>query len=110
MIFFKPTPIDETHVKFEALEGEEKKGECLLDLSGKNADIYSLAYDSDKPYLVDGLLRAGYNYAANKGFYMGSCSCKNFDEVLRKMNFNFENGIYSADIPSILMGGCCKKH
>lgn len=108
MIFFKPIAVDTCYVKFQALENEEKIGECLLDLSGKNADVSSLNFNSDKPYAVEGLLRAAYNYAATKNFYIATCSCKNIDSFCEKMNFSIKDGVYYSDIPSILMGSCCK--
>ncbi len=110
MIFFKPNQIDENKVLFEALESEIKIGECVLILGKKYADVNSLTFNSDKPYAVEGLLRSAYNFAANKNYYMGTCSCKNIDGFLNKMNFELKDGIYVSDIPSILTGSCLKNN
>lgn len=108
MIFFKNTLIDDKTVAFEALEGEKSIGKCTLKLSDNTADVTELSYDEAAPYAVEGLLRSAYNYAGLKNYYMAKCTAKNIDSFLNRMNFNKENGEYVSDIPSILMGSCCK--
>ena len=77
MIFFQSTANDNGTVLFEALENEFSIGECNLDLGGRNAVVDRITFDSDKPYIAEGLLKAAYNYAATKNFYMGVCKCEN---------------------------------
>ncbi len=108
MIFFKNAQIDSETVAFEALEGEKSIGKCTLVLKSNLADVTELSYDESAPYAVEGLLRSAYNYAGLKNFYMAKCTAKNIDCFLDKMNFQKANGEYSGDIPSILMGSCCK--
>ncbi len=108
MIFFKNTAIDETTVAFEAQENDKSIGSCTLKLEGSIADVTDLSYDESCPYIVEGLLRAAYNYAGLKNYYMAKCTAKNIDEFLDKMNFTKTAAEYTGDIPSILMGSCCK--
>ena len=108
MIFFKNETLTDKVVKFTALEDETYRGYCLMKTNDNTADVYELEFDADKPYLVEGLLRTAYNFASLKNIYMGKCTCANIDEFLEKMNFEKTNGVYINDIPSILMGSCCK--
>lgn len=109
MIFFQSTANDNGTVLFEALEKEFSIGECNLDLSGRNAVVDRITFDSDKPYIAEGLLKAAYNYAATKNFYMGVCKCENIYSLLIRLGFEKTENGYISDIPSILMGSCCKK-
>ncbi len=110
MIHFKPV-IDEntpSEAVFEAVENDAVGGKCHLILKDNKAIVDEISFDKDKPYLVEGLLKSAYNYAALKNYYMGYCECPDIAVFLRHMNFNFDNGVYFNDIPSILQGNCCK--
>ena len=109
MIFFdnKISADAEKVIEFTAYENDVDEGRCILDLSSQYAHLTFACYNEGKPYIAEGLVRAAFNYAANKGFYMGMCSCESIYSVLEKMNFEKENGAYVNDIPSILMGKCC---
>ncbi|MBQ7118342.1 MAG: hypothetical protein IJN88_09045 [Clostridia bacterium] len=108
MIFFKPEKLSEKITKFTALEDNSESGYCLLKSERDYAEIYELKYDSDKPYLVEGLIRSAFNFASLKNIYMGRCSCKNISSFLEKMNFEKNDEYYFNDIPTILTGSCCK--
>ncbi|MBR2893341.1 MAG: hypothetical protein IKB94_05740 [Clostridia bacterium] len=108
MIFFKNTQTDSETVVFEALEGEKSIGKCTLVLRDNLADVTVLSYDESAPYAVEGLLRSAYNYAGLKNYYMARCSARNIDSFLDRMNFKKADDGYTGDIPSILMGSCCK--
>lgn len=110
MILFRPveTPENPSFIEFEAIENDSKCGMCRLEIEGNKAVVYELSYDADKPYLVEGLIRSAFNFAALKSCYMGYCRCENIEPFLDRMNFLKENGIYFNDIPSILQGNCCK--
>ena len=109
MIFFSSEVTEYKTILFKALEEAEVYGSCNLDLSGKNAVLNSLTYDLDKPYIAEGLVKTAFNYAAKKNFYMGECSCENISDLLLRLGFQKKGNIYISDIPSILMGSCCKK-
>lgn len=108
MIFFKPEKLSENVTKFIALEDDVNEGFCLLKTDEGFADVYELEYNKDKPYLVEGLLRSAFNFASLKNIYMGKCTCKNIDAFLVRMNFEKVNGEFVNDVPTILMGSCCK--
>lgn len=111
MIFFKPCYNDESskEIIFEAIENESVSGKCRLIFKKNKAVVDFLSYQQDKPYLVEGLLKSAFNYAALKNYYMGYCECDNITHFLEKMNFIKADGVYYNDIPSILQGNCCKK-
>ena len=108
MIFFKNTVVNEFTVDFEALEGEKSIGRCTLILKDNIADVTELVFCEDAPYAVEGLLRSAYNYAGLKSYYAAKCTAKNIDSFLDRMNFHKQGNEYVGDIPSILMGSCCK--
>ncbi len=108
MIFFKNETLADKVIKFTALEDEVYSGYCLMKTDDTFAEVYELVYDEDKPYIVEGLLRSAFNFASLKNIYMGKCTCKNIDAFLDRMNFEKTDGVYINDIPSILMGSCCK--
>ncbi len=108
MLFFKPNELTENVVKFIAYEDDAECGHCLLKTDSSFAEVYELEYDADKHYLVEGLLRSAFNYASLKNIYMGKCTCKNIREFLEKMNFDETDEGFINDIPTILMGSCCK--
>lgn len=108
MLFFKPEILTEDITKFTAFEDDINSGYCLLKTENNLAEVYELNYSEDKPYLVEGLLRSAFNFASLRNIYMGKCSCENITEFLDRMNFEKNGSEYINDIPSILMGSCCK--
>lgn len=108
MIFFKNTPCDDGSVLFQAIEDERCLGQCRLILHENTAVVTEVSYCESAPYVVEGLLRSAYNYAGLKNYYIGKCSAKNINCFLDKMNFQKLNDEYVNDIPTILMGSCCK--
>lgn len=110
MIFFKPTAVNSSSCTavFEALEGADKLGECRLLLNGSYADVYFLSYSQKTPEIGEGLLRSAYNYAANHSAYIGTLSAKEPESASKLLNFEYSNGVYFNDIPSLLSGTCKK--
>ena len=106
MIFFKNEIISDYVYMFSAVENDNVLGKCCLDLSEKTAKIVSVSSDND--IITEGLIKAACNCAALKNFYMVNCSCKDAEHILLKLKFTEENGIFVSDIPSVLMGSCCK--
>ena len=112
MIFFKPTVTSEREgiIKFEAIENDASFGKCTLHINGDKAEITDIDCDGERLYLVEGLIKSAFNYAALKNCYMGYCSDDKYAHILDSMNFTERDGIYFNDIPAILSGNCCKKH
>lgn len=109
MIFFESTVNSDNTITFKAVENDKSYGNCILDLNGKKAVLYRISYDSEKPYIAEGLIKAAFNYAALKNYYIGECVCENIDSLLLRLGFKKTENTYVSDIPSILMGTCCKK-
>ena len=109
MIFFSHKEISENEIFLESHENDNKEGECILDLSGKDALLKSITFNADKPYIAEGLIKTAFNFAVSRNFYMGSCNAENAVPFLIKMGFQKTDDGYTLDIPSILMGSCCKK-
>ncbi len=108
MIFFKPEALTDSVTKITALEDDFMCGHCLMKIEKNLATVYELEYETDKPYLVEGLLRSAYNFASIKNIYMGKCICTNIESFLNKMSFEKTDSGYINDIPTILTGSCCK--
>ena len=110
MIHFRPVVTSESanEVCFEAIENDVVCGVCHMIYSSDKATVDFLSFDSNKAYLVEGLIKSAFNFAVMKSVYMGYCTCKNITAYLDKMNFEKQDGVYYNDIPSILQGNCCK--
>lgn len=108
MIFFKHRKIDnnENEIEFEALYNDVSIGSCVLFLGNESADITQISYNKDYPFIVEGLIKAAFNFAANRNYYIGICNVSGIDELLSRMNFNKTEKGFSNDIPTILMGSC----
>ncbi len=108
MIFFNPTEVltAECTAIFEAFCGTDKLGECRLLVDGNTGDVFFLAYDIESPEIGEGLLKSAYNYAANRGAYIGTLSAKDSGKAHTYLNFECKNGVYANDIPTLLAGHC----
>lgn len=108
MIFFRNTicGTDNRVIYFEAIENDEVLGCCTLVLSENFAEVTKLDFDGKSMFIAEGLLKAAYNYAAIKNFYMAKCNVSDIDILLKKLGFQFVSGEYITDIPTILMGSC----
>ncbi|MBQ7861396.1 MAG: hypothetical protein IJ349_04235 [Clostridia bacterium] len=111
MILFRrvPTGEESDEITFEAVENDAVCGKCHMIFSADKATVDNLCYEPEKPYLVEGLLKSAFNYAALENKYLGYCTCENITPFLDNMNFKKQNGEYYNDIPTILLGICCKK-
>lgn len=112
MIFFEHKFLDEENkvAEFKALENNEVLGECTLVLFKSHAEVTKVSYSENKAFVVEGLLKAAFNLAGLKGYYMGRCNIEKIAFCLDRMNFNKNENGYENDIPSILMGSCDKCH
>ena len=108
MIFFRNTVSqdDDRVIYFEALENDYALGSCTLVLKDKFAEVTKLEFDGKSTFVAEGLLKSVYNYAALKNYYMAKCNIANLDKLLIRLGFQLNNGEYTSDIPTILMGSC----
>lgn len=113
MVFFEHKYIDndEKSVVFSAVENTVLLGKCILCINKEIAEITEVKYSDGNEYIVEGLIKSAFNFAANRNFYIGRCSAENIDFCLKRMNLIKYDGYYENDIPSILTGSCkgCSK-
>lgn len=113
MIYFKHRTIDcdGKNVEFEAQCDDTTIGKCSLFLGDEAAEITDITFETDRAYIIDGLIKAAFNYAANRNYYIGICIADGVDEYISAMNFSKTDKGYMNDIPSILIGNCknCSK-
>ncbi len=108
MIFFRPTEVlsEKCTALFEAFQNSDKLGECRLLIDGNTADVCTLVYDITQLEVGEGLLKSAYNYAANRGAYIGTLSANDSGKAHTYLNFKEKDGVLCNDIPSLLAGHC----
>ena len=89
-------------------EESNEVGKCLVKTDGYNCYFLNVECDYSDKLLVEGFLRSGLNYCANRNAYMCYCEIDDICDVLLHLGFENTNGIYSGDIPTLLKGSCCK--
>ncbi len=107
MLFFEKKEIDEKQNIFEftALENGEKIGSCLMKIE-QDAEIFSLNFQKDKPYAVEGLIKSALNSATFNNAYMAKCKQEDIAVFLKALKFEKVGQYYQSDIPTVLMGNC----
>lgn len=89
-------------------EDNVQVGTCLVKIDGYKCHFLFIECDFSDKLLVEGFLRAGLNYCANRNAYMCYCEIDDIADVLTHLGFEKNNGVYSGDIPTLLKGSCCK--
>ena len=89
-------------------EESNEVGKCLVKIDGYNCYFLDVECDYSDKLLVEGFLRSGLNYCANRNAYMCYCEIEDISDVLTHLGFENTNGVYSGDIPTLLKGSCCK--
>ena len=89
-------------------EDGNEVGKCLVKIKGYHCYILSVECDFSDKLLVEGFLRSGLNYCANRNAYMCYCEIEDISDVLTHLGFEKTNDVYSGDIPTLLKGSCCK--
>ena len=124
MIFYKPiTDIEKIKELYSNISFDENLlygayigidedssivGNCLVKIDKYNCYVLSVECDYSDKLLVEGFLRSGLNYCANRNAYMCHCEIEEISDVLKYLGFEYKNGVYSGDIPTLLKGSCCK--
>lgn len=108
MISFLPDQsvrLPEGQIRFVANDNGEYAGSCTFAVEGDRAFI--LALEADRLSLVSqGLIRAVLSAAAGRGAYIAQVSPQTPGEIFEEMGFTNKNGILTAEIPDVLLGGC----
>ena len=70
MIYFKHNEIDgcSNCIEFEAVIDNISAGRCVL-LLEEDAVVTEISCDSDKTFVIEGLIKAAFNYSANRNYY-----------------------------------------
>ena len=89
-------------------EENNSVGKCLFSIDGYKSYIQVVECDISDKLLVEGYLRASLNYCANRNAYMAYCLIDEIADVLQHLGFEFNDSVYSGDIPTLLKGSCCK--
>lgn len=124
MIFYKPfKDNDEIKKLFPSVEIDENKingayvgfdennnmcGKCMVEIDGYNCTVKNVVQQNNDKEIIEGLLRAALNFAGNRNAFTANCSQEDISDVLFLLGFKKENGVYKGEIPTLLMGSCCK--
>lgn len=111
MITFIPNDIS-NYKEIKAFEDEKLLGICIFELQEEKGSVLlrELKMNEKSISAEEGLIRSALNFAANRGIYMAYVnSDSGFNEnLIKRMNFESENNLFSCDIPTALQGSCCK--
>lgn len=123
MVFYKPyTDLKEISALFSeetfaenivygayvAYENELPCGKCLVRICGYRCEVHVSPTEHPDALLAEGLLRAALNFAGNRNAYIAECRDKFLRDVLLLLGFTESDGVFSGDIPTLLLGSCCK--
>lgn len=90
-----------------AMNGSDILGKCLLECREDGVHILAIDFQQGDDSLVDWLMRAAMNYAANRGAYLAYCGLSQYEDVLLSLSFEKKGDIYIGEVPEIFKG--CKK-
>lgn len=93
---------------YRAFLNDECVGGCLVKVEGYNCFISKLNSSVDDAELVEGLIRSALHFASNRNAYMAFCNENKYKSVLDLLGFEYNEGNYYGDIPTLLSGSCCK--
>lgn len=110
--------IDEIFNQFDFAAGESSAvliatdacavlGKCLLECREDGVHILAIDFQQQDDSLVDWLMRAAMNYAANRGAYLAFCKLPQFEDILLSLSFEKKGDAYIGEVPEIFKG--CKK-
>lgn len=96
------------YLGYDLSDNNRECGKCAFRLKGYSMEIvYVESYDDD-PETVEGLIRSALNFGGNRSVYMADYLASNGIEVVKTLGFEYTDGKYSGDIPTLLQGSCCK--
>ncbi len=93
---------------YVAYEGEIPQGKCLVRIAGYRCEVHVSPDNQPDALLTEGLLRAALNFAGNRNAYIAECRDVHIREVLLLLGFTEKDGVFLGDIPTLLLGSCCK--
>lgn len=91
-----------------ATNGTDVLGKCLLECREDGVHILAIDFLQEDDSLVDWLMRAAMNYAANRGAYLAFCSLSQYEKILTSLSFEKKGDVYVGEVPEIFKGcKCC---
>ena len=71
-------------------------------------EIAKLSVPNGDVLLAEGLLRSALHFAGNRNAYTAVCRENDFRETLLLLGFAEQDGVFTGEIPTLLLGSCCK--
>ncbi len=101
-------PQEKTVGAYIAEENAKTCGKCLVTVDGYTCEISQLSVENNDVLLTEGLLRAALNFAGNRNAYVAVCRETAYCDVLRLLGFSEKENVFTGEIPTLLLGSCCK--
>lgn len=101
-------PTDKTVGAYVAEENGTACGNCMVAVDGQACEISALSVPNGDSLLTEGLLRSALHFAGNRNAYTAVCRESAFRETLLLLGFTEKDGVFSGEIPTLLLGSCCK--
>ena len=123
MVFYKPfterteiqrlfpsadLSLEKTVGAYVAEENGISCGKCMVEIDGQSCEISHLTVSDNDALLIEGLLRSALHFAGNRNAYTAVCRETAYSDVLLLLGFSQQDGVFRGDIPTLLMGSCCK--
>ncbi|MGN0561957.1 MAG: hypothetical protein ACI4K6_04050 [Candidatus Fimenecus sp.] len=101
-------PTEKTVGAYVAEENGAFCGKCMVAVDGQGCEISQLAVPNGDALLAEGLLRSALHFAGNRNAYTAVCRESAFRETLLLLGFAEHDGVFTGEIPTLLLGSCCK--
>ncbi|MGN0570805.1 MAG: hypothetical protein ACI4K9_01340 [Candidatus Fimenecus sp.] len=101
-------PTDKIVGAYVAEENGVSGGKCLVVTDGKSCEISALSVPNGDVLLAEGLLRSALHFAGNRNAYTAFCRESAFRDTLLLLGFTEKDGVFVGEIPTLLLGSCCK--
>lgn len=103
-----PLPTDKIVATYVAEENGAFCGKCMVAVDGQVCEIAKLSVPNGDVLLAEGLLRSALHFAGNRNAYTAVCRENDFRETLLLLGFAEQDGVFTGEIPTLLLGSCCK--
>ncbi|MGN0520516.1 MAG: hypothetical protein ACI4LB_07215 [Candidatus Fimenecus sp.] len=103
-------PTDKIVGAYVAEENGFSCGNCMVVIDGQSCEISSLSVPNGDALLTEGLLRSALHFAGNRNAYTAVCRESAFRDTLLLLGFAEKNGVFFGEIPTLLLGSCCKQN
>lgn len=101
-------PAEKTVGAYVAEENGVSSGKCMVTVDGQTCAISGLSVLNEDALLTEGLLRSALHFAGNRNAYTAVCREEKYRAVLLLLGFTEQDGVFTGEIPTLLLGSCCK--